>query len=155
MSEIIYRQMVENELVAVSVQAAESYRAAYKGLMAEAFLASLKDDYWIPILRDSLQRGDIGVVAEDDGRIVGCAVFGQSEEETAAMLHAIYVSPDYIGRGIGHGLYCSVEDQVRAMDFRILELETLSSNERAVKFYIAHGFGKTDSFSVEENGMVL
>lgn len=121
MKTVIYRQLRESELAEASRQLTASYRAAYRGLMDEAYLTSLQEDHWVEILQASMERGDICLVAEDGEAIVGAAVCGRSEErgdQACAELYAIYLLPEYTGHGVGHGLYCEIEARMRAQGFR-------------------------------------
>lgn len=79
MRTVIYRQLRESELAEASRQLTASYRAAYRGLMDEAYLTSLQEDHWVEILQASMERGDICLVAADGEDIVGAAVCGRSE----------------------------------------------------------------------------
>lgn len=158
MRTVIYRQLRESEQAEASRQLTASYRAAYRGLMDEAYLTSLQEDHWVEILQASMERGDICLVAVDGDTIVGAAVCGRSEvrgDQDCAELYAIYLLPEYTEHGAGHGFYCAIEARMRAQGFRSCVLEVLSSNARAIRFYEAHGFEKICSFMVEENGMNL
>lgn len=158
MKTVIYRKLRESELAEASRQLTASYCAAYRGLMDEAYLISLQEDHWVEILQASMERGDICLVAEDSVAIVGAAVCGRSEEcgdQDCAELYAIYLLPEYTGHGAGHRLYSEIEARMRAQGFQSCVLEVLSSNTRAIRFYVSHGFVKIRSFTVEENGMTL
>lgn len=158
MCKVIYRSIKNNELAKASKQITNSYRMAYKGLMNDECLMTLTDDYWIDILLNSLSRGDTCLVAKDNYEIIGTAVFGKADDGVSsknAILHAIYLTPQYIGCGIGHRLYTEVEKTMKIKYYKSCILEVLSSNNRAIDFYLKHGFTKTGDFSVEENGMIL
>ena len=142
----------------ISRQVTESYRSAYRGLMTDKYLNSMPDDYWVERLSDSFSRGDICMTVEKDGRIVGTAVFGEARtylRKNTAELYAIYLSPEYVGCGIGHKLYCEIERVMRERGYRQCVLEVLTGNRRAVEFYLSHGFTSKGVFVVEENGMML
>ena len=156
--ELVYRPLNDGELVSLSRQFTASYRAAYVGLMDENYLSSLKEDHWVPILRESLDRGDICLVAEEGNILLGAAVCGRAQGEDGlpyADFHAIYLVPEAIGRGVGHGLYTALERSVQERGLERIVLELLTENHRAAAFYRAHGYKKTAAFTVEENGMTL
>lgn len=158
MHKILYQSIKSDELAAASKQISFSYKAAYKGLMNEKYLLTLPDEHWIDILQDSISKGDSCLVAKDNDKIIGTAVFGKADGEVGssnAMLHAIYVTPEYIGYGVGHGLYTEVEKAIEVQNYKYCILEVLSSNSSAIDFYLKHGFKKTGDFQVQENGMVL
>lgn len=145
------------EIEKVSEQIMISYVSAYKGLMDCEYLSSRNADHWIPILQESAENGDICLVAESDGKVIGSAVFCvvNHVEGIYAEWHAFYLLPEYTGLGIGHSFFQKIEEEMIARGCTYCILEVLSSNERAIKFYISHGFIKTDTFEVEEFGMRL
>lgn len=158
MNTVACRVASAEEFNRVSRQLARSYRAVYRGMMDEGYLNSLTDDHWVPILHEGVFRGDTCLVAEWGGAVIGTAVFGPREAEQSrdcAMLHAIYLSPAHIGTGVGHLLYMEAERAMAGQGYGVCELEVLSANTRAIRFYQAHGFEKTASFTVSENGMDL
>lgn len=158
MENVILREANETEFYKISKQIAIGYKTAYQGLMSEEYLCSLGDNYWVSILNESLANGDSCIIAEQDGEVVGRAVFGKynmKEYPNDAVLHAIYLSPQYIGHGIGHLLYTEVEKKMLMKGFKFCILEVLSENIRAIEFYNSHGYSKVNSFVVEENGMEL
>lgn len=155
MNQIIFRIPEEREIPKIGKQVA-AYRAAYTGLMCDAYLASLPEDHWNPILEKSMCRGDTCIIAEQNGCILATAVCERdNESQDDVMLHAIYVSPNWVGRGIGHLLYAELEQHMIARGARCCLLEVLSANDRAIRFYLSHGFQKTGTFNVEENRMTL
>lgn len=158
MNVVACRVASAEEFDRVSRQLAQSYRAAYRGMMDEAYLTSLTEDHWVPILREGALRGDTCLVAEWGGAVIGTAVFGPKAPEQnrdCVMLYAIYLSPAHIGTGVGHLLYMEAERSMAGQGYKVCELEVLSANIRAIQFYQAHGFEKTASFTVSENGMDL
>lgn len=155
MDALQYRIAGAAELDAAARMLGRSYRAAYRGLMDDAYLDGLAEDHWAPILRDGYARGDTCVLALEAGALVGAAVYGAGEAPGEADFHAIYLLPGAVGRGVGHGLYAAVEREMRAQGFKWCTLEALSGNTGAVRFYAAHGFEPAGAFTVEENGMRL
>lgn len=145
------------QLDVISRQVMKSYVAAYQGLMTDAYLSSLTPDYWRAILCDSMDKGDVCLVVEHAGEIVGSAVFGVSQEsgEICAQWHSFYLLPDFVGCGVGHTFYKAIEHEMRKRGCTTCMLEVLSANARAIRFYLAHGFVKTRTFTVDENGMLL
>lgn len=145
------------EIGKVSEQITLSYTSAYKGLMDDSYLSSLTDDHWSSILHDSICKGDTCIIAEYNGMIVGSTVFGSidTEDGLCAEWHAFYLLPQYTGCGFGHLFYQKIEEEMIKQGCTACILEVLSSNERAIRFYLSHGFNKSDTFTVQENGMTL
>ncbi len=154
---ITYRIPTPDDMKKVSEQIRRSYVAAYERLMDQEYLSTLKADHWEPILQESIQNGDTCLIAECDGNIIGSTVFGTVPvgDKTQAQWHAFYLLPQYIGIGVGHLFYQKIEEEMVRQKCECCILEVLSSNERAIKFYISHGFTKSETFEVEENGMRL
>lgn len=156
MKDMIIREPQEDELHLVSVQIAESYKRAYRDIMDPDYLSSLADDHWVPILQESIQRGDGILIAEQSGEIVGSAVYGKKEDKPElADLRAIYLLPGLLGKGLGHLLFTAAENAMRRRGFEGCTLEVLTANKRAVDFYNSHGYEVTDTFTVEENNRAL
>lgn len=154
---ITYRIPTLADIKKVSEQIMLSYVSAYEGLMNPEFLSTLKADHWEPILQESIQNGDTCLIAEYDGNIIGSTVFGTAlvDGKTYAQWHAFYLLPQYIGIGAGHLFYQKIEEEMVCQKCIRCTLEVLSSNDRAIKFYISHGFKKSETFEVEENDMIL
>lgn len=156
MNQIVLRNPDPEEFPLVSKQLAESYRAAYRGMMRQDYLASLNDGHWVSILQQGVSRGDTCLIAEQNGEILGTVVYGPSPENAkTADWHAIYIAPDQIGQGLGQKLYAAMEDNMRNQGFTSCVLEVLTDNQRAIRFYQDRSFAITDTFTVEENGMTL
>ena len=156
MDDIIIRPINNVELNRVSSQIAESYKSAYKNMMSSVYLDTLTDEHWIPLLQNGISRGDTCLIAECGNRIVGSVVYGDSAAgPDGADLHAIYLSPRYIGMGVGHRLYSRMEETMQGQGYKCCTLEVLTDNHRAIRFYQAHGYIITDTFKVQENGMEL
>ena len=154
---ITYRIPTLADLKKVSEQIMLSYVSAYEGLMNPEFLSTLKADHWVPILQESIQNGDTCLIAEYDGNIIGSTVFGTAvvDGKTYAQWHAFYLLPQYIGIGVGHLFYQKIEEEMVRQNCIRCTLEVLSSNYRVIKFYISHGYKKSETFEVEENDMIL
>lgn len=80
----------------------------------------------------------IGMVAEDDGIIVGFITGLTMAQEL--QVHNIAVHPDYQGRGIGRQLMEAVDDLGRAGDYQRISLEVRQDNDIACKLYLSLGF---------------
>lgn len=157
MNQIDFRNPTPDEFPLVSKQLAESYRNAYRGMMRQDYLNSLEDTHWVPILQEGASQGDICLIAEENGHILGTVVYGPSPKDAStADWHAIYIAPDRIGQGLGRQLYAAMEEEnMRNQGFTSCMLEVLTDNHRAIRFYQNHGFVTTDTFTVKENGMTL
>jgi RimJ/RimL family protein N-acetyltransferase len=89
-----------------------------------------------------LARGDIMLVAEDEGRLVGWCDILTSPRET--MRHAgtlgIGLIASHRDRGIGGLLISAAIDAARAKGLLRVQLMVLDGNDRARALYLRHGF---------------
>jgi ribosomal protein S18 acetylase RimI-like enzyme len=87
--------------------------------------------------RDTTRSVAMVMVAE--GRVIGMCFAHQAGEFWK--LTQLYVDPDYIGQGIGSQLMARFLECVASKGCR---LSVAVNNQRAIKFYQAHGFVATD-----------
>jgi GNAT superfamily N-acetyltransferase len=99
----------------------------------------------------SADRRSAVLVADDDGRVVGFASSGPSEEPEAPRvasdvsahvgeIYAIYVKPERIGTGVGRALLQHSVDVLKRLGFAEGVLWVLPENARARRFYEAAGW---------------
>lgn len=121
----------------------ESWHAAYRGLISERRLAS----FTVPVRtmawqRNLAVRGDVRTtVFEAEEKIVGFASIGRSRDlEGWGEIWAIYVAPDWWGRGVGSALFADAMAELAARGLSRVMLWVLDGNERALQFYQGNGF---------------
>lgn len=85
--------------------------------------------------RAAMAAGEVFFVAEIDGVVVGFSVLFGDE------VKAVYVHPDYVGRGIGRRLLEALEAEARSRG--VAELK-LTSTLTSVRFYESCGYVKGD-----------
>ncbi|MCV6587676.1 MAG: GNAT family N-acetyltransferase [Marinobacterium sp.] len=102
---------------------------------------------WEQVLRESYGRL---IVAENDAAITGfihtmpcrdsdLKGHGFSPAKITEIT-ALYVHPDYYGKGTGFNLLCTVTEQERATGMRGISLWVAEDNNRAISFYERNGF---------------
>lgn len=85
--------------------------------------------------------GDTGLVAEDDGRIVGfLAGFCSTAKRGEAYIHFVGVAPEARNRGLGRRLYERFFELVRARGCSVVNAVTSPVNRGSVAFHRAMGF---------------
>jgi GNAT superfamily N-acetyltransferase len=136
-----------------------SWRAAYRGQLADDFLDGLNVEDRLEMHRLALDSPPAEYrmwVAEDEGRPVGFAVTGKSEDadadERTAEVFAIYLEPDRVGTGLGRTLFSHAVDDLRDRGYRSATLWVLETNEMARRFYEHAGWthdGTTTSERVD------
>ncbi|HRI18799.1 MAG TPA: GNAT family N-acetyltransferase, partial [Burkholderiaceae bacterium] len=122
-----------------------SWRAAYRGLIVDAYLDGLSADGRERMWRDLIEEGRTStLVARCAGRVCGFAAFGASRDADAASgtaeLIALYLDPAHWSRGVGRRLWRAVRQSVVAQGFLVVTLWVLADNWRAIHFYEAAGF---------------
>jgi GNAT superfamily N-acetyltransferase len=133
------REPVPEEAEALARCQLACWRDAYTGLVDPDLLADLlsrvdeRAARWREILADPSRHR----VATDDEILVGFASAGPPFDEdatTALQLYALYVRRSHWDTGLGHRLLTASVGDAPAT------LWVLQNNERARRFYAAHGF---------------
>ncbi|OXM63825.1 GNAT family N-acetyltransferase [Amycolatopsis vastitatis] len=129
-----------------------SWRAAYAGLLPEEFLARLSAEAraasWARRIGDPAIPGRV-LVVEDEGVVAGFAAFGPGQ------LYALYLLPEYWGRGLGRLLHDRVVEELSG-DSAVLWV--LATNERAKAFYVRQGWvddGARQTETIDEGRVTL
>lgn len=145
-----------------------SWQSAYRGLLPDEWLDALqwqdRKVRWDAILSTgpSGTQGRVHVAANPHNEIVGFASIGPSRDEDFDQdrvheLYAIYIAPEYWGKGIGTALFRAVMKEVPETAQR-LEVWVLEENMRGRKFYEKQGFmldgatklAEIDGYQLEE-----
>jgi GNAT superfamily N-acetyltransferase len=136
-----------------------SWRAAYRGQLTDEFLDGLNVEDRLEMHRLALEAPPVEYrmwLAEEDGRAIGFAVTGKSEDadadERTAEVFAIYLDPERVGTGVGRHLFSHAVDDLRNRGFRSATLWVLETNESARRFYEVAGWtldGATTSERVD------
>lgn len=126
-----------------------SWQAAYKGLLPDEYLDSLRAD-------ERASRYDFAttdplaphtIVADDGRMIVGFATIGVSpggSSRDVGELMALYVDPDSWRTGVGRALIARARAGLRRLGFDNALLWVLEGNERAQRFYERDGWLRGD-----------
>ncbi len=119
-----------------------TWRAAYRGLMPDAFLGALseaeKAEDW---RRSLLKHGPLGrkrvVVAEADTGPIGFVRAGvtDGEADEVGLVYLLYVLPEHWGRGVGSALMEAAMGDLRELGMREAVLWVLRENHRARRLY--------------------
>lgn len=135
------REAVVDDAPAIALVHVDGWRAAYSGILPEAFLAELSVE-----ARANAWRGFIGQPREgarffvaEAPDVVGFASVGPSrDEQGVGEVYAIYASPTHWSAGIGRAL---MEQAVTALHgFEAATLWVLAENVRARRFYERAGW---------------
>jgi len=138
------RNGVLEDVSAISNVIASSWKSAYRGIVHDEYLDSLNDSHWIDFLSTGMSgQAVFSMVLEQDEDIIGSAIL--ITEEAQAHLLSFYLVPEMIGYGFGHVFYNGVEAELKRRGFVKCVLDVLQDNDRAIRFYEAHGFLDTNS----------
>jgi L-amino acid N-acyltransferase YncA len=140
----LIREATEAEARAIAEVHVRSWQVAYAELLPDEFLASLSVDARAEQRREQIRARHGKVwVAEEENTVIGFATAGPSRDrEGVGELYAIYLLPEYVGKGIGRELMSTAESYLRHERFREAELWVLKGNERAERFYRSAGWAK-------------
>jgi ribosomal protein S18 acetylase RimI-like enzyme len=132
------------DLFEIAVFLDDCWRVEYRGIVEDAYLDALS----VAVRhRKLLARYEEGVseflMMVDAGGLVGVAGFGKSFTEgyeEDGEISAIYLRKDAIGKGYGSRLFAEAEQRLGEKGYSDFVLDVLTENERALKFYLAHGY---------------
>jgi GNAT superfamily N-acetyltransferase len=135
------RSAGERDLTAVAGVHRRSRTAAYAGFVPADALAAVPEasmiEYWTERWRYERDVHQLTVATEDD-EIVGFTYLGPYEEPDTGILHAIHVSPEAQGRGVGAALMADALKKLAAAGWHHAVLWVLAENAHARGFY-EHG----------------
>jgi len=133
------RPAVLQDAAAIARVHVASWRATYRGLLADDFLAWLGEepytDRWTRVIGDGLSRV---FVVDEDGDIVGFASCGREragEVGFAGELYAIYILESAQRHGNGRELVRAVAGALREMKLPDMIVWVLRDNPAARRFY--------------------
>jgi len=136
-----------NDIFDASKMMADSCRIVYKKVMSDDYLNSIEDNQYVKFLETGLNKSVIDCfVAENNRMIIGISILRKSNIQQYpddAEIYAIYLLPDFIGKGIGHELYICSENLIKQQGYKNCSLVVLSQNNGAIEFYKQHDFTKT------------
>lgn len=148
---IRYIEETDN-LIDISHIYEESWKCAYKGMLPASFLESIENGRWVNSLK---QEGRYSLVIEEDGKLVGTASYCLSRQETLPSygeLVAIYLLPEYIGKGYGKPLYEAVLQGLQSLGVDGIYLWVLEDNKGAIEFYEKLGYSFNGKYLEDEIG---
>ena len=122
-----------------------TWQSAYRGLIGQEFLDSLRPEQWIGKYNFGHPgpRTPATVVAVDGSDIVGFATTGRCRDRDLpdhGELYAIYVDPARWEGGVGSLLLTASRDQLHRHGLVEAALWVVDGNARARRFYERHGW---------------
>jgi ribosomal protein S18 acetylase RimI-like enzyme len=151
--ELIIRKMQKEDIPQVQQVAKTSWNSTYEGIIPleiqESFLkAAYNDD----MMQRRLERSFI-FVSEVNGKVVGFANFSPVKEDGMTELLAIYLFPEYQGKGIGTALLKEGIKNLEGVKEVFVNVE--KDNQIGTNFYKAKGFEVVSEFDDDFDGHIL
>ncbi len=130
---------------------AQSWKKAYKGLINQNYLDSLKYDFWVPLFEKSLKDGGPLklIAATEKGRIIGALSYQKSQDkEFTGYLEivSLYIHPEFFNKGYGGTLINSIKSMAEKEKNKGLFLWVMTENKNARAFYEKSGFMPLNDF---------
>ncbi len=141
----IRRMRSSDDFAAISCVYALSWKAAYRGIIPNAYLDAISGDGWTRMLTNSLANS---IVLLENGEYIGTASICPARDETRrgwGEIISIYLLPEYFGKGYGKPLLDAAVSGLEQMGFKRIYLWVLKENNRARGFYEKNGFLSTST----------
>ncbi|MGA4518653.1 GNAT family N-acetyltransferase [Solibacillus silvestris] len=150
---VIIRKMHVEDIPQVQDVAKKSWNATYEGIIPfEIQEKFLKVAYNNDRMKQRLERSFL-FVAEIDSNVVGFANFSPVNDDGKAELGAIYLYPEYQGKGIGSALLQKGINELEGVEEIYINVER--DNEIGKSFYDAKGFQVLKEFDDDFEGHIL
>jgi|SRR6185312_6750140 len=123
-----------------------SWQTTYRGHMPDAVLDNLSIEERAQQWRERIEKSICEIlVAEDKHKIVGFLSFCPCRDEDVdpkitGEISAIYLLPEYKGRGLGLQLMTAALDILQQRHYQQVMLWVLAANQQARQFYEKLGF---------------
>lgn len=136
----------ENDSVSASKIFAESWKAAYKGIISDETLSGVTPDFWVNMFNSNYDnhRFEVAILSAG-GEDAGAGGYGMSRDygENSGEILSIYFLDKVWGKGYSKPLIDFMLNRLREKGYEMVHLWTLRDNVRARKFYEKCGFSFT------------
>jgi GNAT superfamily N-acetyltransferase len=138
------RRAGADDAAAIAAVNVASWRAAYRGLMPDAYLEALsveaKRAMWAGSLAREPASRKVTFVAVRGADVIGYATVGPDGESGSGLLYMMYVAPEHWRTNAGSGLMHASREAMKRDGYRTAVLWVLEQNERARRFYERDGW---------------
>jgi ribosomal protein S18 acetylase RimI-like enzyme len=136
---VLIRPALEADLAATRDLLVATWHATYDAIYGAEKVADITGRWHSEdVLAAQLNAdGAVFLNAFDDGRLVG-TLFAGLQSDGSAMLHRLYIDPQWQGQGVGQALFSAGLTALGDPETVVLEVEP--ANESAVAFYEKLGF---------------
>ena len=137
-----------NDAEAIESVRIATWKACYRGIVPwDAYLDDLSvQSSRVDQMRRAIDRADEGgrVVAVTDSQVIGMGIAGPPEDDQVqdgiGEIYAVYVLPEWQGRGVGRVLLDRLTASLRALGYRAAILWTLRDRHPTRRFYESNGW---------------
>ena len=119
----------------------KTWRHSYKGIIDQDYLDSLnlkqREERWTNILQTPNRKSQIYVTLNSKDQVIGFYSIGESREKEHNFTHelmAIYILPEYQGRGLGRFMFEDIKQKLHALNAKSLCVVVLKEGP-AVAYY--------------------
>ena len=131
----------QEDALAISQVLAASWKSAYKGLVADDYLDSLREDHLVAFLIKGMADNSLfAMLLEENSQLIGASILKKTDVPSIIELTAIYLLPGTIGQGYGYTFFRAIEAEMIKRGYTRCVLDVLVSNSRAIRFYEKNGF---------------
>ena len=140
----LIRELTVADAAAIAPVHIRSWQAAYRSVIAQPHLDALDVDQrtamWSGLLSTPNEGARLAVEIDDE--LVGFLVGARASKSTdgAGEIYSIYLDPDHWRAGLGSTLLAEGVAELQRTGAIPLVLWVLDGNERALRFYEAHGW---------------
>lgn len=157
MTTLLIRDAVADDAPEVARIHVQSWRAAYRGLIAQEVLDGLsiseRTEGWRRGIEEPLPTG-LGLLVADRGdSLAGWVSFGSGRDPDGVRdgeIYGIYADPRCWSTGAGHALLVAAEERLLSAGHDRAYLWVLDGNDRADRFYARQGWVEDGAIKVEE-----
>src|ERR1051326_1277568 len=142
---MIIRSARPEDALLIATIHVEAWRVAYRGIIPDEYLRSLSIEQRPAAGQQALEAGHpLTWVAEEGDAALGWISAAASRDADAGQstgeIWAVYIDPGHWGEGAGRALCDAAEQELRRRGFTEVTLWVLKDNQRALGFYLSHGF---------------
>jgi len=150
---IIIRKMTKKDMKQIQDIAKTTWHATYDGIIPRDIQDHfLEKAYSLQMMKQRLKQPYF-FVAEVKGKVVGFSQFTVPNQQGMTELVAIYLYPDYQGKGIGSAF---LKEGIKYLkDVKEIQLNVEKDNHIGRQFYEAKGFSVISEYQEDFAGHVL
>lgn len=150
---ITIRKMQYEDTKQVQSIAKTTWNATYEGIIPlEVQNNFVKSNYSDESMKQRIERS-IVYVAEVEGKVIGFANYSKVRDGGKVELAAIYIYPEFQGKGIGNAL---IQQAIKELiGIKEIYINVEKDNKIGMNFYEAKGFEIVEESDLEFDGHIL